>query len=104
MEANYFDALDHAAQRLAERRNFHPENHSGDFIKFLRDAYGIRKAQAPEDLDKGMIWRLDNNAKTLFSIRRCPRRNRLFWIAHVIGLLERRESIGAADQTGTIKQ
>ena len=66
MEANYFDALDHAAQRLAERRNFHPENHSGDFIKFLRDAYGIRKAQAPEDLDKGMIWRVDNNAKTVF--------------------------------------
>ncbi|WP_244608933.1 hypothetical protein [Bradyrhizobium sp. SUTN9-2] len=66
MEANYFDALDHAAQRLAERRNLHSENHSGDFIKFLRDAYGIRKAQAPEDLGKGMIWRLDNNAKTLF--------------------------------------
>ncbi|MDF0585083.1 hypothetical protein [Bradyrhizobium yuanmingense] len=66
MEANYFDALDHAAQRLAERRNFHPESHSGDFITFLRDAYGIREAQAPEDLGKGMIWRPDNNAKTLF--------------------------------------
>ncbi|MDA9420830.1 hypothetical protein [Bradyrhizobium sp. CCBAU 53380] len=92
MEENYFDPLDHAAQRLAERRNFHPENHSGDFITFLRDAYGIREPQAPEDLGKGMIWRLETTTR-LLSIWRCPRRNRLFWIAHVIGLLERRESI-----------
>ncbi|WP_439402792.1 hypothetical protein ACNJYA_10525 [Bradyrhizobium sp. DASA03068] len=103
MEANYFDALDHVAQRLAERRNDHPEYHSGDFIKFLRDAYGIRKAQAPEDLGKGMIWRLDNNAKALF----------LSGDARVEpAVLDRsrhrppgtaREH-RAADQTGTIKQ
>jgi len=90
---NYFDALDRAAERVAEARNFHPENRSEDFIKYLRDAYGIRTAQAPEDLGEGMIWRLDNSAKTLFLSEDAPLESRLFWIAHVIGLLEQRDSI-----------
>ncbi|WP_342723578.1 short-chain fatty acyl-CoA regulator family protein [Bradyrhizobium sp. B097] len=90
---NYFDALDRAAERLAEARDFHPENRNEDFIKYLRDAYGIRTGQAREDLGKGMIWRLDNNAKTLFLSEDAPVESRLFWIAHVIGLLEQRDSI-----------
>nr|WP_208827342.1 helix-turn-helix transcriptional regulator [Bradyrhizobium neotropicale] len=90
---NYFDALDRAAERLAEARNFHPENHSEDLIRYLRDVYGIRTGQAPDALGNGMIWRLDNNAKTLFLSEDAPVESRLFWIAHVIGLLEQRDSI-----------
>lgn len=90
---NYFDTLDRAAQKLAEARNFHPENRSEDFIRYLRDAYGFRTEQAPGDLGKGMIWRLDNNAKTLFLSEDAPVESQLFWVAHVIGLLEQRDTI-----------
>ncbi|RZN36498.1 helix-turn-helix transcriptional regulator [Bradyrhizobium sp. Leo121] len=90
---NHFDALDRAAERLSEARDFQPENRGEDFIRYLRDTYGVRIGQGPVDLGKGMIWRLDSNAKTLFMSKDAPVESRLFWIAHVIGLLEQRDSI-----------
>ncbi|MCK1564282.1 DUF2083 domain-containing protein, partial [Bradyrhizobium sp. 173] len=90
---NHFDTLDRAAERLAESRDFRPENRSEDFIRYLRDKYGIRTGHTPEDLGKGMIWRLDNKARTLFLSEDAPVESRIFWVAHVIGLLEQRDSI-----------
>lgn len=90
---NHFDVLDRAAERLAAAKYFHPENHGEDFIKYLRDAYRIRTEHAPEALDSGMIWRLDRHARTLFLSEDAPSESRVFWIAHVIGLLEQQETI-----------
>lgn len=90
---NHFDVLDVAAERLAEANDFRPENRGDDLVKYLRDAYRIRIEHAPEALDSGMIWRLDRKARTLFLSGDAPSASRVFWIAHVIGLLEQRETI-----------
>ncbi|WP_246787942.1 short-chain fatty acyl-CoA regulator family protein [Bradyrhizobium sp. CCBAU 53421] len=90
---NHFDVLDRAAERLAAAKHFQPQNHGEDFLKYLRDAYRIRIEHAPESLDHGMIWRLDRNARTLFLSKDAPSESRVFWIAHVIGLLEQRDAI-----------
>ncbi|WP_342709891.1 short-chain fatty acyl-CoA regulator family protein [Bradyrhizobium sp. B124] len=90
---NHFDVLDRAAERLAAAKHFRPENHGDDLLKYLRDAYRIRIEHAPEALDSGMIWRLDRNARTLFLSKDAPSESRLFWVAHVIGLLEQRDTI-----------
>lgn len=90
---NHFDMLDRAAERLAAARKFSPENHGEDFVRYLRDAYRIKIEYAPEALDNGMIWRLDRNSRTLFLSEDAPTESRIFWIAHVIGLLEEGEAI-----------
>lgn len=90
---NHFDVLDQAAERLAAARNFSPENHGEDFVKYLRDAHRIKIEHAPEALDVGMIWRLDRNSRTLFLSEDAPTESRIFWIAHVIGLLEEGDAI-----------
>ncbi|MDA9448322.1 helix-turn-helix domain-containing protein [Bradyrhizobium sp. CCBAU 21360] len=90
---NHFDVLDRAAERLAAARSFSPENRGEDFVRYLRDAYRIKIEHAPEALDSGMIWRLDRNSRTLFLSEDAPTESRIFWIAHVIGLLEEGETI-----------
>lgn len=90
---NHFDVLDRAAERLAAARDFRPENRGEDLVKYLRDAYRIRIEHAPEALDSGMIWRLDRTVGTLFLSGDAPSESRMFWIAHVIGLLDQRDTI-----------
>jgi XRE family transcriptional regulator, fatty acid utilization regulator len=90
---NHFDALDRAAESLAASKNFRPGNHGEDFVRYLRDSYQIKTEDAPEALERGMIWRLDRNARTLYLSEDAPSESRVFWIAHVIGLLEQRDTI-----------
>jgi XRE family transcriptional regulator, fatty acid utilization regulator len=90
---NHFDVLDRAAEQLARAKNFRPENRGEDFVKYLRDAYGIRTESASEALGSGMIWRLDRKARKLFLAKDGPAESRTFWTAHVIGLIEQRETI-----------
>jgi predicted transcriptional regulator len=90
---NHFDVLDRAAERLAAARNFSPENRGEDFVRYLRDAYRIKVEHGPGPLDSGMIWRLDRNSRTLYLSEDAPTESRIFWIAHVIGLLEQGEAI-----------
>jgi len=90
---NHFDVLDLAAERLATANDFRPENRGEDLAKYMRDAYRIRIEHAPEALDRGMIWRLDRKARTLLLSADTPSESRAFWIAHVIGLLDQRDTI-----------
>jgi XRE family transcriptional regulator, fatty acid utilization regulator len=90
---NHFDVLDRAAERLAMGNDFRPENRGEDLAKYMRDAHRIRIEQAPEALDPGIIWRLDRTARTLLLSADATSESRAFWIAHVIGLLDQRESI-----------
>jgi predicted transcriptional regulator/DNA-binding XRE family transcriptional regulator len=90
---NHFDVLDRAAEKLAAAKTFRPENRGEDLVRYLRDAYRIRIEYAPGALDSGMIWRLDRDARSLFLSEDAPPESRVFWIAHVIGLLEQHETI-----------
>ena len=90
---NYFDVLDRAAERLSRSNGFRSENRGDDLIRHLRDRYKITIETTSGSLGSGMIWRLDRNARTLFMSEDAPSESRMFWIAHVIGLLEQRETI-----------
>jgi predicted transcriptional regulator/transcriptional regulator with XRE-family HTH domain len=90
---NHFDVLDLAAEKLATANDFRPENRGEDLAKYMRDAHRIRIEHAPEALDRGMIWRLDRKARTLFLPADAPSESRAFWIAHIIGLLDQRDTI-----------
>jgi predicted transcriptional regulator/transcriptional regulator with XRE-family HTH domain len=90
---NHFDVLDKAAEQLVEKRGFRHENRGDDFVRYLRDAYRIKVQNSREGLSSGMIWRLDRAARTLFLSGDAPSESRMFWIAHVIGLLEQRDAI-----------
>ena len=90
---NHFDGLDRAAERLATTKGFRSESHGEDFVRYLRDAYRIKTLHAPEPFDKGLIWRLDRNARTLHLAKDTRSESRVFWIAHVIGLLEQGDAI-----------
>ncbi|MDF0584927.1 helix-turn-helix domain-containing protein [Bradyrhizobium yuanmingense] len=90
---NHFDVLDRAAERLAAAKSFSPENRGEDFARHLRDEHRIKIDHAGEALGSGMIWRLDRNSRTLFLSKDATTESRMFWIAHVIGLLEETETI-----------
>ena len=90
---NHFDVLDLAAEKLAMTNNFRPENRGEDLAKYMRDAHRIRVEHAPEALDRGMIWRLDRKSRTLFLPPDASSESRAFWMAHVIGLLDQRDTI-----------
>lgn len=90
---NYFDVLDLAAERLSRSNGFRSEHRSDDLIRHLRDTYKIAIKTKSEPMGSGMIWRLDRNARTLFISEDAPPESRMFWIAHVIGLMEQRETI-----------
>lgn len=90
---NHFDLLDRAAEQLAAANNFRPENRGEDLLRYLRDAHGIRTENTSAEIGSGMIWRLERRARKLFMSKDAPAESRTFWIAHVIGLLEQRETI-----------
>jgi hypothetical protein len=90
---NHFDPLDKAAEQLVEKRHFRFENRGEDLVKYLRDVYRIKVHHAGEGLNNGMIWRLDRPARSLFLSGEAPAESRIFWIAHVIGLLEQADTI-----------
>jgi XRE family transcriptional regulator, fatty acid utilization regulator len=90
---NYFDALDRAAERLFRSRSFHSENMSEDLVKHLQDNHRIVVKTAGGPLGSGMIWRLDRDARMLHLSEDASPQSRVFWIAHVIALLEQSETI-----------
>ncbi|MCK1394424.1 helix-turn-helix transcriptional regulator [Bradyrhizobium sp. 1] len=90
---NHFAPLDRAAELLASDQQFRSGSHGEDFLRYLRDVRGIRVIHSQQPLDAGMIWRLDRNAKTLHLSEGAPLESRIFWIAHVIGLIEQGETI-----------
>lgn len=90
---NYFDVLDRAAERLSRSGGFRSENRGDDIVQYLRDKHGFTVETEAGAVGTGMIWRLDRNARTLLLSEDAPPQSRIFWIAHVIGLLEQNESI-----------
>lgn len=90
---NYFDVLDRAAERLSRSLDFRSENRGEDIVQHLRVTHGIAVKTESRAVGNGMIWRLDRAARILFVSEDAPPSSRIFWIAHVIGMLEQSESI-----------
>jgi predicted transcriptional regulator/DNA-binding XRE family transcriptional regulator len=88
---NYFDDLDRAAESLSVSEKLSGENKEQRLVAYLGARHGF--AVAPGALGDGMIWRLDREARTLHVSEGAATESRVFWIAHVIGLLEQDEAI-----------
>jgi predicted transcriptional regulator/transcriptional regulator with XRE-family HTH domain len=90
---NYFDALDRAAERLAEQENFCSATLREDLARYLRSRHDITIQELPTLLAEGTMWRLRRDTQTLSLAGEAPIASRTFWIAHVIGLLDQRALI-----------
>jgi predicted transcriptional regulator/transcriptional regulator with XRE-family HTH domain len=90
---NYFDALDRAAERLAEQENFHAATLREDLARYLQNRHNIATRELPTLLAEGTMWRLRRDTQTLSLAGEASIASRTFWIAHVIGLLDQRASI-----------
>jgi predicted transcriptional regulator/transcriptional regulator with XRE-family HTH domain len=90
---NYFDALDRAAERMAEHEGFTPATLQEDLARYLRDRHNITVRDAPTLLAEGTVWRLQRNPGTLLLAEEASNASKTFWMAHVIGLLDQRGAI-----------
>ncbi len=93
---NYFDELDRAAEALAEREGFGSATLRADLARFLYERHGIAVQDAPTLLAEGMVWRLHRASGVLLLAEEAAAASKVFWTAHVAGLLAARGSIGRA--------
>ena len=91
---NYFDTLDRAAE---ETRGHHRSGSGATawdaLAGRLRDAHGIEVLSEPELLRDGTVWRLQRREGRLLLAAEASRESRLFWMSHVVGVLEQRAAI-----------
>ncbi|MGI4952362.1 MAG: helix-turn-helix domain-containing protein [Janthinobacterium lividum] len=96
---NYFDALDRSAERLYEQHRFGAATLREDLTRYLLDRHGVTVVDTPMLLNQGTVWRLQRTARTLLLAEEASTASRMFWMAHVIGLLEQRTAILRAVRT-----
>lgn len=90
---NHFDRLDRAAEALAGRIGRGGAPTQDDLARHLLDRHGIAVADDPSLLAQGTVWRLQRVERVLALAQEAAPASRLFWMAHVIGLLEQRRAI-----------
>jgi XRE family transcriptional regulator, fatty acid utilization regulator len=90
---NYFGVLDEAAETLSEAQGFGTTTLAEDLARYLRDRHGITITEGPDLRAGGTVWRLDRRAKRLMLAAGASPESRRFWMAHVLGLIEQRETI-----------
>lgn len=90
---NYFDTLDRAAERLHQQQRFGSATLREDLARYLADQHGISVLDTPMLLNQGTVWRLQRSTRTLMVAEEAAAASRVFWMAHVVGLLEQRAAI-----------
>lgn len=91
---NYFDRLDRAAEQLAEAARFGgAATLREDLARLLHDRHGIVIAEDAGLLEGGTVWRLQRATRRLLLAEEATAESRLFWIAHVVGLIEQKQEI-----------
>jgi XRE family transcriptional regulator, fatty acid utilization regulator len=90
---NHFEALDRAAERMFEDRQFGSATLRDDLIKYLRDVHGITVCDAQNLLEQGTFWRLNKSSKRLGLADGASLESKIFWMAHVIGQLEQKQMV-----------
>jgi predicted transcriptional regulator/transcriptional regulator with XRE-family HTH domain len=93
-QRNHFPALDEAAERLFETSGFSSQTLSADLRNHLSERHGISVAEASGgELETGVLWRLDRDTRRLLLAEEMAAESRLFYLAHVVGLLGQGETI-----------
>ena len=90
---NHFDELDRAAEDLSETVEVSAPAAWEALAGRLRHAHGLQVVSEPELLKDGTVWRLQPREGRLLLAAEATRESRMFWMAHVIGLLEQRAVI-----------
>jgi len=90
---NYFDTLDRAAEQLFEDHHFNSATLRDDFSRYLLDMHGISIGSGAELLGQGTFWRLNRTEKQLMLAEDSAVESKMFWMAHVIGLLDQNHRI-----------
>ncbi|MGI4802634.1 MAG: helix-turn-helix domain-containing protein [Janthinobacterium lividum] len=93
LNRNYFDDLDRAAERLSDQRRFGAATLREDLARYLQDQHGITTVDAPTLLEQGTVWRLQRGTRTLLLAEEASTASRVFWMAHVVGLLDQRAAM-----------
>ena len=87
---NHFEALDRAAEQLFEDAKFSSATLRDDLTRYLADRHGIAVGSTPRLVEQGTFWRLNRPAKRLTLTEDAAVESKTFWLAHVIGQLERK--------------
>lgn len=90
---NYFDTLDRAAEAVFEENDFSAATLREDFRRYLSDTHGIITSSATGLLGSGVFWRLNRTTRRLYVADDAAPESEIFWLAHVIGQLEKKELI-----------
>ena len=90
---NYFEPLDRAAEQLADQERFGAKTLREDLVRYLKDRHDISVVDVPTLLVEGTIWRLQRDTRTLMLAEEASSASRIFWMAHVIALLDQRATI-----------
>ncbi len=99
---NHFDALDRAAEALDEDAGFSSGTLREDLARRLSDRHGFTVASDPSLLAEGTFWRLDRRARTLVLAESASVESRVFWMAHLTGLLEQRRRLDNEVHSGRL--
>ena len=93
---NYFDELDRVAEDLAAAIEVSAPAAWEALASRLRHVHGLQVVSEPELLKDGTVWRLQPREGRLLLAAEATRESRMFWMAHVLGVLEQRAAIDRA--------
>jgi len=88
--SNHFDALDRAAENLATTLGSSSPMAWEALTAHFKAAHGIKVVSRPDLLQDGTVWRLQRREGWLLLAAEATRESRMFWMAHVLGVLEER--------------
>ncbi len=94
-ERNYFDALDRAAEALADELNLADRQPNTALTDRLRSAHSVQVRIVPAEILPGQFSYYNPHAKRLDLSENLPQSGRRFRIAYQLALLEHRELIAA---------
>ena len=99
---NHFNALDRAAETLYETAGFASATLREDIARRLAEVHGFAVASDASLLVQGTFWRLDRRARRLILAEGASAESRIFWTAHLLGLLEQRRVIDDEVHSGRL--
>ncbi|HYE51211.1 MAG TPA: short-chain fatty acyl-CoA regulator family protein [Azospirillaceae bacterium] len=87
-QRNHFEALDYAAEALAEREGFSASSMLEDLTRYLSLRHGVTVGVGPDLAREGVLWRYDPDRRHLAFSESAPRESRSFFLGHQIALLD----------------
>lgn len=89
-QRNYFDEIDRVAERQAASIRLDEGRPVEQLSRYFLDHHGIRTAIDLDMGQRGLMWRLDRRARTLFLSEGVPSESSMFWMAQALGQIEHR--------------